>query len=50
METASKVNVSGVINSTLMTGNKSDKVVNPSLRRDIPPPWGRHSVEKWRNR
>lgn len=47
---ATGVNVSSTVHSTMLSGNKDGRIINQSLHRDILPPWGKSSVDEWKNR
>ncbi|XP_028407068.1 coiled-coil domain-containing protein 87-like isoform X2 [Dendronephthya gigantea] len=46
---ATGVDLSPAVHSTLLTGSKDNRIINTSLHRDVPPPWGRHEMDEWKN-
>ena len=47
---ATGVDFSNTVHSSMLSGSKDNRIINPSLHRDIPPPWGKHPIDEWKNR
>ena len=47
---ATGVVFSNTVHSAMLSGSKDNRIINPSLHRDIPPPWGKHPIDEWKNR